>query len=164
MDDFYILRDNQYNNNITIKGVTSNSGYDESTVSFDARVTVNSGPVVVSVKRDTQLDCHYEVRPLDIYITPGYTVNVAIDPAAQSWIGLDRETIADGKVVKRDYFTTNLISTLPKSYGPFTSDFRVWAYFDENTSTSDRIGKIIFTYVETATGDQTVLTLSLIHI
>ena len=49
MDDFYILRDNQYNNNITIKGVTSNSGYDESTVSFDARVTVNSGPVVVSV-------------------------------------------------------------------------------------------------------------------
>lgn len=36
--------------------------------------------------------------------------------------------------------------------------FRVWAYFDENTSTSDRIGKIIFTYVETATGDQTVLT------
>lgn len=32
------------------------------------------------------------------------------------------------------------------------------AYFDENTSTSDRIGKIIFTYVETATGDQTVLT------
>ena len=158
VDDFYILRDNQYNNNITIKGVTSNSGYDESTVSFDARVTVNSGPVVVSVKRDTQLDCHYEVRPLDIYITPGYTVNVAVDPAAQNWIGLDRETIADGKVVKRDYFTTNLISTLPKSYGPFTSDFRVWAYFDENTSTSDRIGKIIFTYIETATGDQTVLT------
>ena len=38
------------------------------------------------------------------------------------------------------------------------SDFRVWAYFDENTSTSDRIGKIIFTYIETATGDQTVLT------
>ena len=33
VDDFYILRDNQYNNNITIKGVTSNSGYDESTVS-----------------------------------------------------------------------------------------------------------------------------------
>ena len=64
----------------------------------------------------------------------------------------------DHQLVKRDYFTTNLISTLPKSYGPFTSDFRVWAYFDENTSTSDRIGKIIFTYVETATGDQTVLT------
>lgn len=64
----------------------------------------------------------------------------------------------DHQLVKRDYFTTNLISTLPKSYGPFTSDFRVWAYFDENTSTSDRIGKIIFTYIETATGDQTVLT------
>ena len=88
VDDFYILRDNQYNNNITIKGVTSNSGYDESNVSFDARVTVNSGPVVVSVKRDTQLDCHYEVRPLDIYITPGYTVNVAVDPAAQNWMRL----------------------------------------------------------------------------
>lgn len=158
IDDFYILRDNQYNNNITIKGVTSNNGYDESTISFDARVTVNSGPVVVSVKRDTQLDSHYEVRPLDIYVTPGYTVNVAVDAEAQSWIGLDRETMADGKVVKRDYFTTNLISTLPKSYGPFTSDFRVWAYFDENASTADRLGKIIFTYTETATGNQTVLT------
>lgn len=158
IDDFYILRDNQYNNNITIKGVTSNNGYDESTISFDARVTVNSGPVVVSVKRDTQLDSHYEVRPLDIYVTPGYTVNVAVDAEAQSWIGLDRETMAGGKVVKRDYFTTNLISTLPKSYGPFTSDFRVWTYFDENASTTDRLGKIIFTYTETATGNQTVLT------
>lgn len=157
VDDFYILRDNQYNNNITIKGVTSNNGYDESTVSFDARVTVNSGPVVVTVKRDTQLDSHYEVRPLDIFVTPGYTVNVAVDADAQSWIGLDRETVANGKVVKRDYFTTNLVSTLPKSYGPFTTDFRVWAYFDENSTTSDRMGKIIFTVTEDATGNQTEL-------
>lgn len=157
VDDFYILRDNQYNNNITIKGVTSNNGYDESTVSFDARVTVNSGPVVVTVKRDTQLDSHYEVRPLDIFVTPGYTVNVAVDADAQSWIGLDRETVANGKVVKRDYFTTNLVSTLPKSYGPFTTDFRVWAYFDENSTTSDRTGDIIFTVTEEATGNQTEL-------
>lgn len=158
VDDFYILRDNQYNNNITIKGITSNSNYDESTVSFDARVTVNSGPVVVAVKRDTQLDSHYEVRPLDVFVTPGYMVHIEVDAAARGWIGLDRETMAGGEVVKRDYFTTDLISALPKSYGPFTSDFRVWAYFDENTSTSDRMGKIIFTCMETATGVQTVLT------
>lgn len=158
VDDFYILRDNQYNNNITIKGVTSNNGYDDSTVSFDARVTVNSGPVSVTVKRDTQLDSHYEVRPLDIFVSPGYTVNVAVDAAAQSWIGLDRETVANGKVVKRDYFTTNLVSTLPKSYGPFTTDFRVWAYFDENSTTSDRTGNIVFTVTEDATGNQTLLT------
>lgn len=157
VDDFYILRDNQYNNNITIKGVTSNNGYDDSTVSFDARVTVNSGPVSVTVKRDTQLDSHYEVRPLDIFVSPGYTVNVAVDAAAQSWIGLDRETVANGKVVKRDYFTTNLVSTLPKSYGPFTTDFRVWAYFDENSTTSDRTGNIVFTVTEDATGNQTEL-------
>lgn len=158
VDDFNILRDNQYNNNITIKGVTSNNGFDESTISFDARVTVNSGPVSVSVKRDTQLDSHYEVRPLDIYVSPGYVVDVEVDAAAQSWIGLDRETVADGKVVKRDYFTTNLISTLPKSYSSLTTDFRVWAYFDENSTTTDRTGKIIFTATETATGDRTVIT------
>lgn len=158
VDDFYILRDNQYNNNITIKGVTSNNGYDDSTVSFDARVTVNSGPLSVTVKRDTQLDSHYEVRPLDIFVSPGYTVNVTVDAAAQSWIGLDRETVANGKVVKRDYFTTNLVSTLPKSYGPFTTDFRVWAYFDENSTTSDRTGNIVFTVTEDATGNQTLLT------
>lgn len=158
VDDFYILRDNQYNNNITVKGVSSNSSFDESTISFDARVTVYSGPVAVSVKRETLIDCHFEVRPLDISVAPGYTVNVAVDASAQSWIGLDRETVTGNTVVKRDYFTTDLISTLPKSYGPFTSDFRVWSYFDENTTPSDRTGKIIFTYTEDATGKQTVLT------
>lgn len=157
-DDFYILRDNQYNNNITIRGVTSNNSFDESSVSFDARVTVNSGPVVIITKRDTQLDCHYEVRPLDIHVAPGYTVNVAVEPTAESWIGLDRETVdSNHTVVKRDYFTSNLISRLQTNYGPFTSDFRVWAYFDENTTTNDRTGKITFTYTEEATGDQTVI-------
>lgn len=158
VNDFYILRDNQYNNNITIKGVTSNSSFDESTISFDARVTVNSGPVSVSMKRDTQLDSHFEVRPIDIYVSPGYTVEVGVDAAAQHWIGLDRETIANGAVVKRDYFTTDLIAALPKNYGPFTSNFRVWAYFDENSTTSDRQGNIIFTYTENATGARTILT------
>lgn len=158
VDNFHLLRDNQYNNNITIRGVSSNSSFNESSVSFDARVTVNSGPVSIAVKRDTQLDSHYEVRPLDIFVSPGYTVNVEVDPAAQSWIGLDRETVADGVVVKRDYFTANLVSTLPKSYGPFTSDFRVWAYFDENSTTADRMGRIVFTCTEDATGDQTVIT------
>lgn len=158
VDNFHLLRDNQYNNNITIRGVSSNSSFNDSSVSFDARVTVNSGPVSIAVKRDTQLDSHYEVRPLDIFVSPGYTVNVEVDPAAQSWIGLDRETVADGVVVKRDYFTTNLVSTLPKSYGPFTSDFRVWAYFDENSTTADRTGRIVFTCTEDATGDQTVIT------
>lgn len=159
IDNFHLLRDNQYNNNITIRGVSSNNSFNESTVSFDARVTVNSGPVVIAVKRDTQLDCHYEVRPLDIFVSPGYTVNVAVDPTAQSWIGLDRETVgADGAPVKRDYFTTNLVSTLPKSYGPFTSDFRVWAYFDENSTTADRLGRIVFTCTEDATGNQTIIT------
>lgn len=158
VDDFYVLRDNQYNNNITIKGVTSNNTFDESTVSFDARVTVNSGPVVVLVKRDTQLDCHYEVRPLDIFVSPGYTVNVAVDQEAQSWIGLDRETVANNTVVMRAYFTNDLVASLRKSYGPFTADFRVWAYFDENATTSDRTGKIVFTCTEDATGDQTIIT------
>lgn len=159
IDDFYILRDNQYNNDITIKGVTSNSSFEETSVSYDARVTVNSGPIVISVKRDTQLDCHYEVRPLDIYVSPGYVVSVAVEEGeARNWIGLDRERQVAGVPVKRDYFTTDLVAALPKSYGSFTDDFRVWAYFDENTETADRMGKIIFTCTETASGDQTVIT------
>lgn len=158
IDDFYILRDNQYNNNITIRGVTSNDGFSDASVSFDARVTVNSGPIVITVKRDTQLDCHYEVRPLDIHVAQGYTVNVEVESAARSWVGLDRETVnVEGKVVKRDYFTTTLIGDLSDSYGPFTSDFRIWAYFDENATTSDRTGRIIFTCTEDATGEQTVI-------
>lgn len=159
VDDFYILRDNQYNNNITIKGVSSNNSFDESVVAFDARVTVNSGPIVISIKRETLLDCHYEVRPLDIYVAPGYKVDVTVEQGARSWIGLDMETKdSNNKVVKRDYFTDNLIGSLPKEYGTFTSDFRVWAYFDENITTFDRTGRIIFNCIEEATGIITVLT------
>ena len=70
-DDFNIKRNVQYNNNVTIKGITnSNPGtaYDPSnnTVSFDYRVNVEKEVFSFYVERETLLDSHFEIRPLDI--------------------------------------------------------------------------------------------------
>ena len=65
--NFDVVRNTQYNNTITIKGINNASDQDASSVSIDHRVNVtHTKPIIVNLNRETLLDAHFEVRPLRI--------------------------------------------------------------------------------------------------
>ena len=65
--DFHINRNCQLTNYVTIKGITNSQG-DGTNVSVDHRVNIDTSneDFIVKVERETMLDSHIEVRPLDI--------------------------------------------------------------------------------------------------
>ena len=67
--NFDLVRNKQYNNHITIKGI--NNANDQSNVtgavSIDHRVNISRTlPVILNLRRETLLDAHFEIRPLRI--------------------------------------------------------------------------------------------------
>ncbi len=105
--NFDIERNIQYNNYVTIKGISKSSDQNENTISIDHRVNVERvSPVFINLRRETLLDSHYEVRPLRIRKNPnatgnydGATIKVEVvfadnDEAktndAKRWIGIER--------------------------------------------------------------------------
>lgn len=101
--NFDIERNKQYNNSITIKGVSTSNNMtnDDQSISIDHRVDVLFvEPILVNLRRETLLDSHFEVRPLRIRKNPDYTgqvtnasVKVEViykDQADNKWIGLER--------------------------------------------------------------------------
>lgn len=122
--NFDIERNKQYNNSITIKGVTVSNDMtnDDNTISIDHRVDVlRVDPLIVNLRRETLLDSHFEVRPLRIRKNPAYTgqgANASVkieviykDQAENKWVGLER-SFGDG--VKKTSSSTYLVdSDLP---------------------------------------------------
>lgn len=142
--NFDTERNCEYFHYINIRGILNSDNqvsYDPDTempVSIDHRVNVNRvEPIIINLRRETQLDSHFEVRPLRIRKNPAYTgdltnakvkVEVVYDKTPdQKWIGLERsfgngvqsgsETylvatdLADDRknsLGKRKYFTTDL--------------------------------------------------------
>lgn len=129
--DFNILRNSEYNNYITIKGIHDTDDQGEGTVSLDHRVNVErTQPAIINLHRETLLDSHFEVRPLRI-IASGIDgigdINAimveVLEPSTTNWMRIERSggvgTSAEGKDVyittgvskgKRKYFTYNLVS------------------------------------------------------
>ena len=140
--DFNILRNSEYNNIITIKGIqiSNDMSDDDEKISIDHRVNVErTQPVIISVRRETLLDSHFEVRPFRVR----KNINVdgidavkleVVNPTTTDWIRLERsfgdgtpegspETRVNGEVKsiyinedptrasygKRRFFTYNLI-------------------------------------------------------
>lgn len=65
--NFDVVRNMQYNNTLTIKGINNSSDQGSGTVSVDHRVNVtHTHPIIVNLHRETLLDAHFEVRPLRI--------------------------------------------------------------------------------------------------
>ena len=67
--NFDIVRNAQYNNNVTIRGINNSSDQsaDNAAVSIDHRVNVERlDPIIVNFRRETLLDSHFEVRPLRV--------------------------------------------------------------------------------------------------
>lgn len=159
-DDFQVIRNQELYNELMIKGLTNHSnGLGE--ISIDHRVNVTSSGYSIAMERETLLDSHFELRPMDISVEGGGTVRVVIPK--NSWFGAERSdayktatdnskydmsTNEDGSLKSeglRKYFTTNLISelgstnaskefvfTAPDNVG--VANYRLWFYFDEYTN------------------------------
>ena len=138
--DFNIVRNSEYNNYITIRGIQSSDDMSDNPdgIAIDHRVSVErTQPAIISLRRETLLDSHFEVRPLrirksDVGEVGGINaVKVeVVNPTTTDWMRIERSFgdgnstndptnskgesiyINDGGVSngKRRYFTTNLVS------------------------------------------------------
>ncbi len=138
--NFDTERNCEYFHYINIRGILNSDDQvlNENAVSIDHRVNVDRvEPIIINLRRETQLDSHFEVRPLRIRKNPEYTgdlsnakvkVEVVYDKTpTQKWIGLERsfgngvqsgsatylvatDLAADrqNSLGKRKYFTTDL--------------------------------------------------------
>lgn len=162
-DNFEVKRNQELNNFITIKGLTNNKaaagteeGESQFNISVDHRVDVNFDGFSLSIEREAILDSHFEVRPLDITLSPNSSMKITIPDDCKSWIAMEDDSTGlktptsayiTGKGVRK-YFTTNLVSELNgtnKGTLEFNNDskntakHRVWIYIDENVNVYDKL-------------------------
>lgn len=100
-NDFKVMRNKQYKNNVTIKGIVK-AGNNPEHITFDTRVNISeSNPYFVSILKDRELDSHFNVVPMDIYFfntnpsnlnPPKQTMKVEILDATgtASWVRMER--------------------------------------------------------------------------
>lgn len=160
IDDFEVKRNQQLNNYLTITGLTNHKdAYPDvdGNISIDHRVTMTNKGYILSMEREAILDSHFEVRPLDVTLSPGGKMTIVIPEAYRAWIAMEDDAAAytgtnspyesdvDRKGVRK-YFTTNLVSELnAKNSGTIelANDGnnkvikRVWFYIDENPDVYD---------------------------
>ena len=101
--NFDIERNTQYNNYVTIKGISKSSDQAGATsISIDHRVNIERvNPIIINLRRETLLDSHFEVRPLRIRKNANFKgqdlsnakVRVEVvykDDADKKWVGIER--------------------------------------------------------------------------
>lgn len=168
-DDFEIRRNQQLTNKLIITGLTNHKGAygdNQTNVSVDHRVTVSDQGYNLYMEREAILDAHFEVRPIDIELQSGSSIQIVIPTEAQKWMALEGDDVARSGVNSslyidndnirrgvRKYFTTNLVSELNTANGGTillqhsscnggsskdTEYYRVWFYFDENPNVYDQ--------------------------
>lgn len=132
--NFDVERNKQYNNTLTIRGisVSKDEATNDQAISIDHRVNVTRvEPFIINLRRETLLDSHFEVRPLRIRKNPAYTgqeTNTSVmveviykDQGDAKWVGIERsfggkkEKDADGDVyLKSDSLENNRINSAGK--------------------------------------------------
>lgn len=169
VDDFTIKRNQLLNNQLVITGLTNyyNAyGGDDEIISIDHRVAVDYKGFNLSMERTAILDSHFEVRPLDVELSPGSTMVITIPESCRDWVAMESDKSVcenenydptvyvsneEGRAVRK-YFTTDLVSTLNSSNGnsgtitlehsgaaPTTETYRIWFYVDENHNVYDKL-------------------------
>ncbi len=160
--NFDIERNSEYNNYITIRGISTSADQtdNDQTISIDHRVNITRlKPITINLRRETLLDSHFEVRPLRIRKTKGaisvpenVTVKVSYPQSYQGdkWVGIELANSAiSGDHLssgKRKYFTTDLIANVQQTIGevPITdAQQTVWIYVDECTEVGDEVRSAI---------------------
>lgn len=165
---FEIKRNQQLNNILTITGITNHKDAYHDTpdnVSIDHRVSMTSKGYNLSMEREAILDAHFEVRPLDVELSPGGSMTVVIpadykdiiamesDAASKTATGEAKNLYVDNTTPRkgvRKYFTTSLVSDLWTANGgqiklkhsgkdnTKTEIHRIWFYVDENPNVYDK--------------------------
>ena len=153
-ENFQVLRNYQYNNNIIIKGITNSTDSKEGSISIDHRVNVERSEFTVAMERETMLDCHFEVRPMRVKLNGDGKVVAKVQQGCD-WIRLETKKTggtnhcANGK---RKYFTTTLMTDLDNTATVTSNDNNcIWAYIDENTNIEEaqdgvRTATVTFSY------------------
>lgn len=179
-DDFTVKRNQLLNNKLVITGLTNYHdayGDDQQNISVDHRVDVDYSGFNLSMEREAILDAHFEVRPLDVELSPGGSMTITIPEQYRSWIAMESDADAytgEGSPYVSDvyrkgvrkYFTTNLVSELnAKNSGNITVKHsgttengdteihRIWFYIDENPHVYDKLWKEGTVSYANATGD-----------
>lgn len=169
-DDFTIKRNQLLNNKLIITGLTNHKNAypdeeHEGNISIDHRVEVSDRGFNLSMERTAILDAHFEVRPLDIELSPNSQMVITIPEGYRDWVAMENDAAARSGVNPglyvnttserkgvRKYFTTNLVSELNtanegtitlsnnESGANTTKTFRIWFYIDENPNVYDKTG------------------------
>ena len=167
-DDFTIKRNQLLNNKLIITGLTNHKdAYPDvqGNISIDHRVEIDDKGYSLSMERTAILDAHFEVRPLDIELSPNSQMTITIPDEYRDWIAMENDAAARSGVKSqlyvntstprkgvRNYFTTNLVSELNANEGykitlsnnvsgdNTTKTFRIWFYIDENRDVYDKTG------------------------
>ena len=123
--DFNIRRNHEYNNFVTIRGIQSSNDMSlNGEVSIDHRVNIKrTQPAIISLRRETLLDSHFEVRPLRIRssgidgVDHINAVKVEVlNPNTTNWMRIEHKNDDSGNSSlylsngKRKYFTYNLVN------------------------------------------------------
>lgn len=161
-DDFKIIRNQQLNNYITIRGMTNSTSAigpnGETNISVDHRVDVENEGLSIAIERETLMDAHFEFRPVDVTLSANSSLTVSIPEKDRSWIAIEKSQPSGSSHVSgvgiRKYFTTNLISALTTdasdNAGPVLTyennssvpqKYRFWIYVDENPNVYDKTVK-----------------------
>ena len=172
-NDFTIKRNQLLNNKLVITGLTNHKGAyaddedAEGNISIDHRVEIEDKGFTLSMERTAILDSHFEVRPLDITLSPNSQMIITIPEAYHGWVSMENDaearsesgknsrlyvnTTAERKGVRK-YFTTGLVDELNtankgtitlsnnESGANTTKTFRIWFYIDENPNVYDKTG------------------------
>lgn len=101
--DFNIVRNCEYSNYITIKGILNSSDHEDNYISLDHRVNVeHKQPSIVSLRREVLLDSHFEIRPIRIkksnYVGPNLPNALKVEvvnPSTTTWMRVER-SFGDG--------------------------------------------------------------------
>ena len=152
--NFDVVRNRQYNNIITIRGIdnSSDQSNNNQAVSIDHRVNISrTSPIIINLRRETMLDSHFEVRPLRIRANmkdnrfkdgisaennnDNYAVKVEISRKDETgdksnWIGLER-SYGNGS----DSNAGTTYCTGSGDYGPSSAGKRKYFTTDLTTAT-----------------------------
>ena len=159
-DDFTVKRNQLLTNKLVITGLTNyHDAYGDdptaagNNISIDHRVDVDYAGFNLSMERTAILDSHFEVRPLDIELSPGSTMTITIPEDYRDWVGMESDVARyaeDGRYVStgnrkavRKYFTTNLVSELNGGSKDYAGD---------NTTITARGSSIRIEYSSAAQG------------
>lgn len=160
-DDFTVKRNQQLNNKLIITGLTNHKdAYPdaEGNISIDHRVEVEDKGFNLSMERTAILDAHFEVRPLDIELSPNSQMTITIPQEYRGWIAMEDDAAARSGVNSslyvntnnerkgvRKYFTNNLVSELNTALqSDNTKDVSITISNNESGATTTKTFRIWF--------------------